>query len=137
MTRAPRPLLSYVIPHRHGYDGKFRLDSGGCQPQIVGSGERPAATVLHEFLESNRVQIIARTKAKVAARMGPCATEAELTHGIPLFFDQLIDTLKRSTRQSDEMNATATKHGDEMLRLGFTVGQVVHDYGDVCHAVTD
>jgi signal transduction histidine kinase len=93
--------------------------------------------VLHEFLESNRVQIIGRTKAKVAARLVPRATEAELTHGIPLFFDQLIDTLKRSTRQSDEMNATATKHGDEMLRLGFSVGQVVHDYGDVCQAVTE
>jgi signal transduction histidine kinase len=98
--------------------------------------------LLHEFLESKRSEIISRTKIKVAARAAPRATQAELTHGIPLFFSQLIDTLKGSTlkgsvRQGDEMDASATKHGDDMLRLGFTVGQVVHDYGDLCQAVTE
>jgi len=93
--------------------------------------------VLHEFLQSKRAEIIARTKAKVAARPAPRATEAELTHGVPLFLEQLIDTLKRSALSSDEMTVSATKHGNEMLRLGFTVGQVVHDYGDVCQAVTE
>jgi signal transduction histidine kinase len=93
--------------------------------------------VLHDFLETKRGEIIARAKAKVAARAAPRATEAELTHGVPLFLDQLIDTLKRSTLHSDEMDASATKHGNEMLRLGFSVGQVVHDYGNVCQAVTE
>jgi len=93
--------------------------------------------VLHEFLESNRAEIIARTKAKVAARPAPRATKAELTHGVPLFLEQLIDTLKRSAVPGEAMNMSATKHGNEMLRLGFTVGQVVHDYGDVCQAVTE
>ena len=88
--------------------------------------------MLHEFLTSKRAEIIARTRAKVAARAVPRASEAELTQGIPLFFDQLIDALKGSTRSSGEMHASATKHGTEMLRLGFIVGQVVHDYGDVC-----
>jgi signal transduction histidine kinase len=93
--------------------------------------------VLHEFLESKRSEIIARAKAKVAARPAPCATEAELTHGVPLFLDQLIDTLKRFAVPGEAMNASAMKHGNEMLRMGFTVGQVVHDYGDVCQAVTE
>jgi len=93
--------------------------------------------MLHEFLESNRAEIIARTKVKVAARPAPRATPEELTHGVPLFFDQLIDTLRRSTTPSDAMTSGASKHGDEMLRLGFTVGQVIHDYGDVCQAVTE
>jgi hypothetical protein len=93
--------------------------------------------VLHAFLQSQRAEIIARTKAKVAARAVPRATEAELTYGVPLFFDQLIVTLKSSALHSDEMDASATKHGNEMLRLGFTVGQVVHDYGDVFQAVTE
>ena len=35
------------------------------------------------------------------------------------------------------MTSSASKHGDEMLRLGFTVGQVVHDYGDFCQSVTE
>ncbi len=93
--------------------------------------------MLHDFLESNRAAIIARTKTKVAARAVPRATEVELTQGIPLFFDQLIDSLKGSKVPSDEMVADATRHGNDMLRLGFSVGQVVHDYGDVCQAVTE
>jgi signal transduction histidine kinase len=93
--------------------------------------------MLHQFLESKRAEIIARTKTKVAARAVPCATEVELTHGVPLFVDQLIDTLKRARVRSDEMDASAAKHGNEMLRMGFSVGQVVHDYGDVCQAVTE
>jgi hypothetical protein len=93
--------------------------------------------MLHEFISSKRVDIIARTKAKVKARKSPSVTEAELTQGIPLFFDQLIEILKGPKRHSDELNAAATQHGEDLLRLGFTIGQVVHDYGDVCQAVTE
>jgi hypothetical protein len=93
--------------------------------------------VLHEFVESKRAEIIARTKVKVAERAVPRATEAELTYGVPLFLDQLVDTLKHHALPSDEMNVSATKHGAEMLRLGFDVSQVVHDYGNVCQAVTE
>ena len=93
--------------------------------------------MLHEFLMSRRDEIIARARSKVAGRGAPQAAEAELTHGIPLFFGQLIETLKRSSLTSDEIGIGAAKHGDEMLRRGFTVAQVVHDYGDVCQAVTE
>lgn len=93
--------------------------------------------VLYEFLESKRSEIITRAKKKVASRAGPSATEAELTQGIPLFLDQLVEILRGSKRDNGDLDATATKHGDDLLRLGFTVGQVVHDYGDVCQAVTE
>jgi signal transduction histidine kinase len=32
---------------------------------------------------------------------------------------------------------TAASHGNELLLKGFTVDQVVHDYGDLCQAVTE
>ena len=32
---------------------------------------------------------------------------------------------------------SAAKHGDELLRMGFTVGQVVHNYGGLCQAITE
>jgi signal transduction histidine kinase len=35
------------------------------------------------------------------------------------------------------MAGAAAMHGAELLRAGFTVAEVVHDYGDVCQAVTD
>ena len=34
------------------------------------------------------------------------------------------------------MDQTAGQHGHDLLRQGFTVSQVVHDYGDVCQTVT-
>ena len=35
------------------------------------------------------------------------------------------------------MGVSATAHGKELLALGFSVDQVVHDYGDLCQAITD
>src|SRR4030095_13536279 len=36
-----------------------------------------------------------------------------------------------------EMGVAAARHGRELLRHGFTVDQVVHDYGDLCQAITE
>ncbi len=36
-----------------------------------------------------------------------------------------------------EIGVSATAHGKELLALGYTVDQVVHDYGDLCQAITD
>jgi signal transduction histidine kinase len=36
-----------------------------------------------------------------------------------------------------EIGVSAAAHGGELLRLGFTVEAVVHDYGDLCQAITD
>ena len=36
-----------------------------------------------------------------------------------------------------EIGTTAALHGRELSLKGFTVEQVVHDYGDLCQAITD
>ena len=36
-----------------------------------------------------------------------------------------------------EIGEAAAQHGRELLTLGFSVDQVVHDYGDLCQAITD
>jgi len=36
-----------------------------------------------------------------------------------------------------EMGVSAAAHGTALLALGYTVDQVVHDYGDLCQAITD
>lgn len=64
------------------------------------------------------------------------ATEAEL-HGVPLFLEQLIGALQSHHAANPEISISAGKHGRELLRRGFTVAQVVRDYGDVCQAVTE
>lgn len=109
--------------------------------------------MLHEFLTANRAELIDRCRAKVGRRSAPKATDDELTHGIPLFLDQLIKTLEveqtlepmRSRKvsgasgggQPGEIGNAATVHGRELLQHGFTVDQVVHDYGDLCQSITD
>ena len=98
--------------------------------------------MLHEFLTLHREEIIARSRQKVATRTAPRPTEAELEHGVPLFLQQLADTLRLEQETaarptSAEMTQSAVRHGGELRQAGFTVAQVVHDYGDVCQAVTE
>jgi signal transduction histidine kinase len=93
--------------------------------------------VLHEFIAVNRDEIISRCRAKVAARSTPPPAEAEIDHGVPVFLDQLTDALRLGLITSPEISKTAIKHGHDLLRQGFTVSQVVHDYGDVCQAITE
>ena len=93
--------------------------------------------MLHEFISENRSEIIARCRVKVAARPAPRPTPAELKYGVPLFLDQLAEILRSQEYSSSEIRDSADLHGDELLRLGFTVGQVVHDYGDICQSITE
>jgi len=108
--------------------------------------------MLYEFLKSNRPELIERCRVKVAKRRAPVVTPRELTHGIPLFLDQLTEMLpggahsevdhhprpegKKSVAEQ-KMEDSAAAHGKELLRHDFTIEQVVHDYGDLCQAITE
>jgi signal transduction histidine kinase len=109
--------------------------------KVVAKAPADRGHMLHRFLTENRAELIKRTRAKVAARSAPTATEDELVNGVPLFLSQLADTLLREGTDEPFHQATignsAKLHGHELLRRGFTIGQVVHDYGDVCQAVTE
>lgn len=93
--------------------------------------------MLYEFITLNREEIIRRCRAKVATRPIPPPTAAEVDHGVPLFLDQLVDALRLGQSSSAEMSRTALLHGHDLLRQGFTVSQVVHDYGDICQSITE
>jgi signal transduction histidine kinase len=93
--------------------------------------------MLHEFIAVHRKEIISRCRMKVATRSVPPPSEAEIDHGVPLFLDQLIDALRLGLLSSVEIGQTAVLHGHDLLLQGFTVSQVVHDYGDVCQAITE
>ena len=110
--------------------------------------------MLYRFLQHNRANLIDRCRAKVAKRPQRGATKPQLENGIPMFLDQLIDTLviEQGDAPMDsrkisgpsggapavsEMGQSAALHGRELLDLGFSVDQVVHDYGDLCQSITD
>jgi len=111
--------------------------------------------MMHSFLTNNREELVDRCKAKVAARPLRAATAAQLANGVPMFLDQLARTLKaEQTGDEDQslaisggsggdslalsqIGVSATAHGASLLALGYSVDQVVHDYGDLCQAITD
>ena len=106
--------------------------------------------MLHEFLTSHGDELIQRCRQRVAKRYAPAQTPEVVDHGVPLFLQQLIHTLEAeqlttaravsepgSSPVPTDIGRGATLHGAELLRLGFTVDQVVHHYGDVCQAITE
>jgi hypothetical protein len=106
--------------------------------------------MLHEFLNTNRDTLIAHCREKAARRFEPSKIPANVNHGVPLFLQQVVDTLRfeqvtcardgvesESTLSNSDIGRAAALHGEELLRLGYSVDQVVHDYGDVCQAVTE
>src|SRR4029434_26679 len=103
---------------------------------------RPRArdSMLHTFILQNRAEILEIASAKIAARATPRATESEPVDGISQFLDELIEMLKSPPSQGPashpRMERDSTLHGKVLLRRGFTVAQVIHDYGAVCQSIT-
>ena len=60
-----------------------------------------------------------------------------MNHGVPVFLEQLLETLRLGHLTNPQIGRSAIQHGHDLLRQGFTVSQVVHDYGDVCQAITE
>ena len=68
----------------------------------------------------------------------PPPTEAEIDHGVPLFLNQLVSALRGGADAlNPEISKSAVLHGHDLLLQGFTVSQVVHDYGDICQSITE
>jgi len=110
--------------------------------------------MMYEFLNNNREELTSRCRKKVAKRPGRSPTDEQLQNGVPMFLDQLIRTLRieqtvapmesrkisgpaGGSLAASEVGASAAQHGKDLLDLGFTVDEVVHDYGDLCQAITD
>ena len=108
--------------------------------------------MLHEFLSSNRDELIHRCRTKATERDSPHETSLELEHGVPRVLTQLVaalrheETLPAATRAQNsgrdtvafaESSRTNSLRGKELLQQGFSVEQVVHGYGDVCQAITE
>jgi hypothetical protein len=97
--------------------------------------------MLHEFLTANRAEILVRARKRVGARSAPAATELELNDGLPLFLDQLGDALllvKAGGKVTHEsLSKSACTHDTAVLRRGLIVECAIHDYADLCKALTE
>lgn len=112
--------------------------------------------MMYEFLSENRAELERRCREKVALRTDRRATRQQLDNGIPIFLEQLIGTLEREKRARPatpgsavaasparqavvrgELDSSSAQHGQDLLALGYTVDQVIHDYGDLCQAASE
>ncbi len=97
--------------------------------------------MLHEFITRNRDELISRARAKVATRPWPTPSSQELENGVPLFLVQLAETLRLDLSATPFPSANikqgAMQRARDLLDKGFSVEQVVHDYGDICQAITE
>ena len=110
--------------------------------------------MLHEFVSSNRDELVRRCRSKVSERDSRPVIPAGPDHGVPLVLEQLVWALRceeeRPAPQRDrdrrpvgktpaavEVSRTAALHGQELLVQGYTAGQVVQDYADICQAITE
>jgi hypothetical protein len=110
--------------------------------------------MLHVFLQEHRDELVAHCRAKAAKRNSGMPSRS--TYGISRFIDQLIevfrleqtpDALARHKAAGHgrpslalvpaDIAGIAAKHGSELQQQGLTVDQVVHDYGDLCQALTE
>jgi hypothetical protein len=96
-----------------------------------------ASLTLEEFIGVNRDELISRCRAKVSKRSPPMPAKADDDHGVPRLLDQVVEELRHGPSTIDEITRSATAHGHNLLLEGFTIGQVVHGYGDVCQSVTE
>jgi hypothetical protein len=80
--------------------------------------------VLLEFIGTHRDAIIDRTHAQ---------------HGIPVFLDKICDALRRAPTSdlvdSEQLGKSRSDRADDP-RIGPSIAQLIHDYGDVCQAIT-
>jgi hypothetical protein len=105
--------------------------------------------MLHEFITINRTELINRCRHKGAKKYETPANASTAEYGVPLFLDQLVAMLRTEqssgiggvldagdSRPQSEIGRSAALRGAELLRSGYTVDEVVHEYGNICQAVT-
>jgi hypothetical protein len=92
---------------------------------------------LAAFISEHRSELISRCRAKVTTRSPLPTPYDDIEYGVPLFLVQLRKELNGGVPKTAEISATARAHGRQLLKRGFTIDQVVRDYGDVCQSVTE
>jgi signal transduction histidine kinase len=96
---------------------------------------------LHDVLTAKRGEVMARWKEQVRGTLAPeSMPHFELVDHLPEFLDEIVVALRfdagLSSRQPpEEESPTAAGHGQQRLRLGFSLDSVVREYGALRDAI--
>ena len=104
--------------------------------------------MLHEFLTTNRAELMKRYRAKAVSRSGTVPKGAD--RAVSIFLAQITEALRDSkvdfiqitsvpdhTPTKTEIGRAGVLHGADLLRRGYRVDEVVHDYGHIFQAITE
>src|ERR1041384_1166671 len=98
-------------------------DSSGAMPN------------LHDVLASRRNEVMQRWLEEVQGTLHPASMpRVELIDHLPAFLSQVVATLQRRESAADGLDA-AEDHGVQRLALGFSLDQVVREYGAMRTAI--
>ncbi len=103
---------------------------------------------LHAFILAYRAELIEACRLRSSQRREQAWLPAR-AEGVAAFLDQLVEVL-RSEEQNEvgattetclspariELGKAAARHGVFLLGHGYSTDLVVHEYGDICQAVT-
>jgi signal transduction histidine kinase len=98
---------------------------------------------LHDVLFDRRDEVILRWRGMVEGTLAPDSmSTVELVDHLPLFLREVIAALRSdaglssATLPPDE-SPTASDHGEQRLRLGFSLDSVVREYGALSDAIIE
>jgi hypothetical protein len=94
----------------------------------------------HDFVTMYRDAIISRARDKMVTRSWPYEPTVEPENAVPLLLTQLSELLRLETTATPsckDNGASAVPDGRHLRKLGFSVSQVIHGYGDICQAITE
>lgn len=96
---------------------------------------------LHEALAGKRGEVMRCWKAQVQWTIAPAMMQpVELVDHIPAFLEEIVSALREDAGLSTggpcpEKSSTAAGHGEQRLRLGFSLDAVVREYGALRDAI--
>lgn len=97
--------------------------------------------MLHDFLTEERTVILDKAKEKSKQGEKGRGSSTAMDQGWGLFYDELTELMRQdepfaSHNELGQHTQQAEKHGEEYLRMGYTLSEVVHSYGIICQAIT-
>jgi signal transduction histidine kinase len=114
--------------------------------------------MLHDLVVTHRDAILARAQKISRPRTGaraegtasdetylrvsaPTASPDALEDGLPMFLTQVAERLTARISSvpsaASAIGSSAARHGRSLLERGYSVSQVVHEYGELCQAITE
>ncbi len=99
--------------------------------------------MLHQVLMQRRDEVMERWRAMVQGTIAPESMgAAELDNHLPAFVDEIIAVLRDQAGLESpvplvEESGTASGHGEQRLRLGFSLDAVVREYGALRDAIVE